>query len=267
MTRWRVHADGVVLAVLVAITALLVHRSGSVVLRPEIDVTMRLPDRVGLFEARDVRFCQSEACMRSWRLEDLAGRDTCPDCGGPLRDVALSEWRSLPRDTEIVRRGYVSPLGESFSVSVVVSAREQRSLHRPQQCLPAQGLVIESSRVEEVPLAGRAPLRVMVLNLRRAGRAAVRPDAVFAYWFAGEGRETPYYLERLWHNAVSRVLHQEVHRWAYVAVSTQGHARPALQQERLNAFLAQLHPMLGAGTERGTEGQRDIGTEPAPIVP
>jgi EpsI family protein len=247
MKRMWVQADAVAVAVLVAVAALFVHRSDSVVLRPEIDVTMRLPDRVGACEAHDVRFCQTETCMRVWPLQDLAGRETCPDCGGTLRDVALSEWRALPRDTEIVRRNYASPLGESFSVAVVVSAREQRSLHRPQQCLPAQGFVIESSRVEEVPLAGSDPLRVMVLDLRRAGRATTRPEAVFAYWYAGQGRETPFYLERLWYNAMSRVLRQEVHRWAYVAVNTQGYARPAQQQERLHAFLAQLHPMLKTG--------------------
>ena len=38
---------------------------------------------------------------------------------------------------------------------------------------------------------------------------------VFAYWFVGKGRTTPYHWQRIWWTTVDRVLHGRNQRWAY----------------------------------------------------
>lgn len=248
MTRARPYLPAGLAAAMIAATALWLPRAGDVVLHTELPVALELPDVVGRYAAEDLRFCQSEACMRTWRLSDLdAGAETCPTCGARVDSVALAERRSLPADTVIARRAYLTPLGEALSVSIVVSALEQRSLHRPQQCLPAQGLVIESSEVLDVPLANQGPMRVMVLHVRRAGRGAGGVEgarAAYAYWFVGDGRETHSYLQRLFWSGFTRVWRQDVHRWAYVAVTLPGDARQERQRERLLSFIRALHPHL-----------------------
>jgi hypothetical protein len=70
---------------------------------------------------------------------------------GGAADLTLGERQALPPDTVILRKEYVGPGGDSTTVSVVLSGKEQKSIHRPQQCLPGQGYVIESSRTVSVP--------------------------------------------------------------------------------------------------------------------
>ncbi|MCE9616355.1 MAG: EpsI family protein [Lentisphaerae bacterium] len=242
MTGSRTRGYLVLVVACVALTALAVWRGGELTLHNEVDVRLTLPDQVGPYEAEDVRFCHTESCLRSWRTDELTPEGRCPVCGGEVFEISLAERRLLPADTVIHRRRYVSPRGEIMDVSITVSGMEQKSLHRPQQCLPAQGQVIESSQVLAVPVPGRAPLGVMLLDLRPAGSAG--GCSAYAYWFAGEGRETPYHWQRLWWMSKARVLHQQAYRWAYVAVATTRDPSSARHIERLRQFMAALYPSL-----------------------
>ena len=232
----------VVLLLAATFAAVLLVRNTAPVVRAAIRT--ELPDRVGEWTGEAVYFCQNEQCLRSYAASELEGTNTCPACGGALKTVSLAERQLLPADTGIAKKLYANPRGARVFATVVLSGLEQRSIHRPQQCLPGQGYAIEKSRVVDVPLAGRRPLRVMVLDLRRPGSGQADAGALkYAYWFVGPGRETPYHLQRLWWTSVDLLAHNLAPRWAYVALSADVGTTEG-QEERIREFIRDLHPLL-----------------------
>ena len=124
---------------------------------------------------------------------------------------------------------------------MVFSGEDQRSIHRPQQCLPAQGFAIDRAHREKAPLAGRAPLDLMVIEAHASGGAN---RIGFAYWFAGRDRETASHWRRLAWMASDRLLHNRASRWAYVSITAMHpFDQPAARQELFD-FLRDLYPAI-----------------------
>jgi hypothetical protein len=218
--------------------------SKDVLLVEKTGIRLNLPDTTADYKGMRRLFCQNLRCSgNSVSIEDK-GDKTCALCGSPLDEISLGEKGGLPADTIILKRQYVNPAGVCMSVWAVIGGRDQKSIHRPQQCLPAQGLVIERRRILEVPIAGRAPLKVMLLDVRSSGASAFARPAAFAYWFVGSDRETPYHLQRLFWMASDRVLHGVNHRWAYIAVSTDLRGDSNADVEELRSFIAALYPLV-----------------------
>jgi EpsI family protein len=164
--------------------------------------------------------------------------------------TALGEQMALPADTESTRKYYTSRSGPAMFVTVVFSGNEQRSLHRPQQCLPAQGLVIESQRVTSVPLGTNDALPVMLLRVRSpapSGAASHRPAdsrQLFAYWYSSAVEHTPYVLQRLASMARDRVVRGKNYRWAYVTVQTGVAPGSDRHLDAIKSFIAALYPLI-----------------------
>ncbi len=210
------------------------------------DVTLDLPAAAGEWTGEDVLYCQNERCLKSFRPHELRDEETCPACGGALDKTTLGERNILPPDTRIARKLYTNPRGEQVHATVVLSGKEQKSIHRPQQCLPAQGFVIVSTRVVQVPLDGRDPLDV---SLIRSHRPAARPSGggpriVFAYWFTGGGRETASHYRRLAWLAWDNLVHGYRTRWAYVSIQTDDTAAPRAADARVTAFIRDFYPLI-----------------------
>ena len=99
-----------------------------------------------------------------------------------------------------------------------------------------------------MPLAGREPLDVMVLDMRRWGR---RPDGqaydfgrYYAYWFVGKGRETPYHVQRMIWMALDRILHNVSHRWAYISVAGAREDGSDVHRQEILDFVHELYPSM-----------------------
>ncbi len=111
-----------------------------------------------------------------------------------------------------------------------------------------QGTEILHSYVLAVPLASRAPLNVMVLdllrNIRQPGAAPLAYPSYSAYWFVGKGRETPYHLARMFFMASDRIFKNVAHRWAYIAVSGNRSQDSEDYQEEIRSFLRGLYPQM-----------------------
>jgi EpsI family protein len=164
-----------------------------------------------------------------------------------LDNITLAERRILPVDTIIKKKQYVDARGRSIYVSIVVSGAEQRSLHRPQQCLPAQGFVIDSGDVIQVPIANREPLEVMLLGLHwRAAAGSGGSRVAYAYWFAGGDRETASHIRRLFWMSRDRIIKGIVPRWAYITVSLQGDQGREADIGRLRDFISEFYPLIRA---------------------
>ncbi len=213
-----------------------------------------LPDAIDAYRGVDALFCQSDQCAQVVEVEaGSEAQDACPVCGSALDVLSPGERGALPGDTVLMRKKYNREGFPPLFVSVVVSGASQRSIHRPQQCLPALGNTIESQRVIEVPREGDEPLRVMTLGVRRQNRAfdgSVHESRhVFGYWFTSIDGETPYHLTRLARMGLNRVLRGRNHRWAYVAVLTDApFGDTAAAEAHLRDFVARLYPRI---TPRG----------------
>ncbi len=211
----------VLIALLVAtsfVLAVTVDTAGS----DEAGIHPVLPDQVGLWQGDAILFCwnpQHQAVFTASQVEDLA---ECPECGGQLGEMTLIEKSMLPADTIVVKKRYTHPDGRQIIATIVMSGRERASIHRPERCLVGQGSEIVGTQVVDVPLDGRDPLDVRILDMLRHVRVQGVPrsfGSYYAYWFVGKGRETSSHNARLFWMAADRVLHNQSHRWAYIAIS------------------------------------------------
>ena len=210
-------------------------------------IRLALPPQLGAWRGTELRFCHNTACLKDYTLDQLRGSEKCPACGSDLHTMSLVEYESLPKDTGFLKGRYTNSVGEEVYVSIVLSGRERESIHRPERCLVGQGNSIDHSSVQKVPLAGQAPLGVMVLETTRpvdvrSGKHMVH--GYYAYWFVGQGRVTPYHWERMFWLGWDRIVHSIAHRWAYIAVAGRRDADTPLFHEQIASFTTALCPAL-----------------------
>ena len=233
---------------LLVLTALAITFERPVELDTDPGIRTELPRHIGSYQGERILFCQNPSCLHSFRESELADQNTCPKCKGTLHMVSLAEKQILPCDTLLEKMMYSKPGGANLFVSIVVSGAEQRSIHRPQQCLPAQGLTISRSEIISVnAIPGRAPLRVMLLRTHKVGDLSQR-QGTFAYWFVGGGYETPYHIERLLLNARARICNRRAPRWAYISISLDSQSFRDSDETALKQFIRALAPMLDTTT-------------------
>jgi len=177
------------------------------------------------------------------------------DFTGEPVEVSESEIALLPDDTEFAKMLYTDSTGNQVSCQIVLAGADQRSIHRPEVCLPGQGWRINSSQVIAIPIEGGRTLRVMELVLTQQ---VPGPDgkprtltSIFNYWFVGNGLTTPSHLVRRLHNYRDLLLHNINHRWAYMIVSghvTEGFAPNGKSfeetQKMLRDFIAEIAPQI-----------------------
>lgn len=236
---------------LLAATSLALAVSVDVTGSDEAGITPALPDRVGDWVGDEIRFCLNPRHQEIYQASELEDPDVCPapDCGGELGGMTLIEKSMLPADTIVVKKRYTHPDGRQVIGTVVMSGKERASIHRPETCLTGYGSEIAASHVIEVPLAGRGPLDVRILDLLHNVRVQGIPrsyGSYYAYWFVGKGRETPNHLGRMFWMAADRVLHNRSHRWAYISISGR---RPLDDPEsryegEISEFIAAAYPQM-----------------------
>lgn len=142
---------------------------------------------------------------------------------GETQEISEGERVILPSDTEIAKKAYDDGRGLIINCQIVLSGADKRSIHRPEICLPGQGWNIRSGQVVPVELKSGRTLEVMKLDLVRPVQVGPndRRDLpmVFLYWFVGENMTTPDHKERILATYKDMLLHNTMHRWAYVIVS------------------------------------------------
>lgn len=144
--------------------------------------------------------------------------------GGPKTGLSEDEQRLLPQDTQGSRRLFNDKNHNELFCSIVLAGRDVTSIHRPELCLPGQGWKIQSEYTQSIPVpsAPGGVLNVMRMNASRpvpmANGQTTEVHSVFAYWFIGKDRMTPYHWQRMYWTAKDRVFYNTNHRWAYVLI-------------------------------------------------
>ncbi len=142
-------------------------------------------------------------------------------------EASEAELTVLPKDTRIEKRRYESANGEWFVVSIVVGGTSKSSIHRPELCLPAQGVRMERPRTRK---AGGRDWRFIDLASQSS------PSTGFAYtFFNQEGYRTSSHVARIFRDVLDRSLLNRIDRWVMVTVNS---SRP--DDAGLSAFLAKL---------------------------
>jgi hypothetical protein len=208
---------------LMVLTSLALAYTVDVNMTGEAGIQVALPESIGDWEGETIRYCQNPEHRRTYLMSELEDPDVCPGCEGELYMMTIDERRILPSDTVILKKYYQQPEVPAVTASIVLSGADRSSIHRPQLCLTGQGQEIIREWVHEVPLPGRKPLKVVVLDMLRRGTG---PDGepfanqfYYAYWFVGKGRETHSHLMRMFWMGADRILFNTAHRWAYISVS------------------------------------------------
>lgn len=238
----------ITLIALLVLTSVALAYTVDVSLTDEAGIRMVLPETVGAWTGREMRFCQNRTCRKTFTVNELSSRDICEVCGGELASMTLDEKQLLPPDTQLLRKVYQDAHRRTVFVTIVLSGSERASIHRPQICLEGQGNVIVKDETMPVPIAGRGPLDVMVLDLlenrKTSGGERVSTASYFAYWFVGKGRETPYHLQRMLWMATDRIFHSVSHRWAYISVAGLRQDESDAYRGEIRAFVSTLYPQM-----------------------
>jgi hypothetical protein len=217
---------------------------------------MKLPDSVGNWIGNELRYCHNEACYSTsasqgqYYVRNLELPNICPDCGEDLYTMSWAEYGVLPKDTEFVKSAYTNASGGRVFTSIVLSGRERSSIHRPQRCLKGQGSSIMDEHSFTVPMPGREPLDVAVIETERRYRTAEGEQVYYgyyAYWFVGQDRETASHYARMFWLGWDRVFRSVSHRWAYVAVSGEREPEGREYEKEIADFVQIIYPHIISG--------------------
>jgi len=240
--------------VLMALTSLALAFTVDVKLTDEAGIDLRLPDQVDSWTGSEMRFCHNPSCQKEWLAADMEDPALCPECGHATSGMSLSEYNLLPRDTEIVKKRYLRRGStDAIFASIVLSGLERGSIHRPEVCLVGQGRQITGSHRISVPIDGREPLDVMVLDLRYQPPISAGPrpevESYYAYWFVGKDRETASHLERMTWMAWDRIVRNVSHRWAYISLGGGRNGSSRTHEDQIRAFLPDFYRQIIASDE------------------
>jgi len=103
----------------------------------------------------------------------------------------------------------------------------------------------------DVNLSGKKTLKLMILDLLQRRQMAdghlVEDTGYYAYWFVGNGRETPYHSVRMFYTAVDRLFEGVNPRWSYISVSgTAARGCEGSWRDEIRNFVKQLYPYIMA---------------------
>jgi Protein of unknown function (DUF3485) len=221
-----------VLIGLMIVTALALAFTVDVTLSDQAGIVMQLPVALdGGWRGDELRYSHDPENPKQYRASELELPNVDPETGKKLFTMSLAEYEALAKDTEFLKSVYTNEAGSDVFVSIVLSGRERDSIHRPERCLVGQGNTIVNQhawnvvfpQIIEVPLEGRAPLKVAILetvrNYRGADGERKTYYAYYAYWFAGQNRETPSHYARMLWLAWDRVVNSVANKWAYIAIA------------------------------------------------
>ncbi len=254
----RTFTPHLVLIGLMIITALALAFTVDVTLSDVAGVSMQLPASMdGGWTGDELRYSHNPEDLTQYRVSELDLPNVNPKTGEKLFTMSLAEYDALPHDTEFIKSIYTNAASDQVFVSIVLSGKERDSIHRPERCLVGQGNTIVNQhfwnvvapQIIEVPIEGRKPLKVAVLEtVRNYHDAEGKPKAYYgyyAYWFVGQDRETPSHYARMLWLAWDRVVRSVGNKWAYIAISgdREKDGTEAYRQEVVE-FVQKLYPHL-----------------------
>jgi hypothetical protein len=126
----------------------------------------------------------------------------------------------LPKDTSFAHRLYLAPDNFWAVGSIVMMGKDRTSIHKPEYCLPGQGMTIDAKTNVNISIGGAHPFELTV-----ARWSLTRPQegrhGLYVFWFVADHEVTTSHWQRIaW--LVRDLLQQGVlQRWAYISYYTE----------------------------------------------
>ncbi len=183
---------------------------------------------------------------------------TLPGWYGVRRQESAEERQILAHDTRFSKGAYMklrehafAPMNPPLTVSLIFSGNDMNhSIHRPERCLPAQGHLSLSGRIETLRLDNGRELRFTRLTSLVPDAANPRGYIHFIHYYAFVGHNTilASHLPRTFRDIADRIMSGQVQRWAYFQAGVQWGGSTGFSEElaeqQLREFISQLLPRL-----------------------
>jgi hypothetical protein len=137
---------------------------------------------------------------------------TIQDWTSELLPITRQELEVLPPDTTFGRRVYRSPDGRStVTVSGVLMGTDRTSIHKPEFCLPGQGLRIVRRTKDQLLIEKPYPYYLPITRIdaewdyRQKDGKVIVAGAVYVYWFVSDTRLSNDHFQRMWWLGVHRL--------------------------------------------------------------
>jgi len=187
------------------------------------------------------------------------------DFHGSEIEKTFEEKKQLPPSTLFIRKRYKHYLSstlqakriENFTVSLVVSGGDERSLHRPDVCLDGLGWTVVTKTIHNFEINGKV-LPVMDYSLAQTVENSEGKKIKFRahYYFLWIGRDvnTASLMEMKWLSLWDNFTKNLNHRWAYPGVflsvneAQDDPEADALKRSKgiFNAIIPYFHKEFGA---------------------
>ena len=123
-----------------------------------------------------------------------------------------AELTTLPKDTQFLKRVYITPSGDWYQVNVVIGGTSKSSIHRPELCLPSQGYLMRDPHTIEV---GDISWRFIRMDMNTGDSLG------FAYTFFNQaGFRTCSHMRRIFRDILDRSIFNRIDRWVMVTVNS-----------------------------------------------
>lgn len=175
-------------------------------------------------------------------------------------EVSATVRDYLPKDTSFGQRVYQTADGAWIQMYVVLMGTDRTSIHKPQVCLPSQGLTIDRTEVTPILIEKPKPYDLPVVkltlgNLTVKGRETPL-HGLFIYWFVTDGELSADSsgLHRMWRSTLHLMRTGVMQRWAYVSCFTV--CEPGQEEaaySRVKALIAATVPQFQLATGEPVE--------------
>lgn len=240
----------IIAAILLVGTLLAMPRLTNVEFIDQPSISTTLPFKAGKWIGQRIMFCQNPDHGGTVLLDEADSSTKCPECGGDLNTLSPFETSVLPPDTRADKRQYLRDDGATLQAALVFSGRDRASIHRPEVCLVAEGSEIVNSRRHLIPLPGRSPLEIQLVDVQQSHRLpdgrVLSARTFFAYWFTGRGHETASHPVRMFWMAWDRIVLNRAYPWAYISIAGVYDQPGEIPLHRLDELVREIYPLLHA---------------------
>jgi hypothetical protein len=138
----------------------------------------------------------------------------------PTSDTVLGY---LPKDTSYAERIYIASDRFEVLANLILMGADRTSIHRPDYCLPGQGLQILSRERINIPVAGTPAYELPVQAWKLHGEHTQRDGqrlafgGIYVFWFVAENNETDDYGTIQKSILLHLIRHGVLERWAYAS--------------------------------------------------
>jgi uncharacterized protein DUF3485 len=130
---------------------------------------------------------------------------------------------TLPKDTSFAQCRYVAPDGFWVNANIILMGLDRTSIHKPEYCLPSQGLHIDQKSTVNLSIGGAQSYQMAVARWKvsgdivQPGGQKVNVSGLYVFWFVAHNEETTSHWQRVKWMTLDLLRTGVLQRWAYVS--------------------------------------------------